>query len=421
MSEGSRRGSVTDLLQCSVDLYVPPSPRHHPPPDPDCWGDSGRAAKHEKNKPADAVRSDPSSVSDIVKTAQSQVMGQRGEKLKVGEQTQNSSRVSDVKVSAHSKAETEVKAAKEKSKPGIKPRRPKPGSGLDQTKPRGAATEKGRPGAKSDKTSLQGHKATSKSVQGPDEDSSLPAPSKPRRAAMTGCSGAYQHAVKAVRGASPEGSVVMLGSVGEQEKPPSPTPAPNQNVNKLSFTIAMAATKMKSLCLRASPRSGHMQGSISIREDAETSSVSLTPSSLQSTKKTQRQRPGRKMFEDAYVITWSQPVLHADQADFRITFDKPKKSPEPPSASAVTSLALTQARVLRVRQSRRRSVGPEIVIPAPESEERDTTAVDWMEWRQTHDRVEQWLKDNAQTEPDESHVVAMLLDPDPRKGALYRT
>ncbi|MPC48505.1 hypothetical protein E2C01_042278 [Portunus trituberculatus] len=97
------------------------------------------------------------------------------------------------------------------------------------------------------------------------------------------------------------------------------------------------------------------------------------------------------------------------------------ESPEPPSASTVTSLALTQARVLRVRQTRRRSVGPEIVIPAPESEERDTTAVEWMEWRQTHDRVEQWLKDNAQTEPDESHVVAMLLDPDPRKGALYRT
>ncbi|MPC81594.1 hypothetical protein E2C01_076219 [Portunus trituberculatus] len=45
---------------------------------------------------------------------------------------------------------------------------------------------------------------------------------------------------------------------------------------------------MKSLCLRASPRAGHMQGSISIREDAENSSASLTPSSLQSTKKSQK-------------------------------------------------------------------------------------------------------------------------------------
>ncbi|MPC57835.1 hypothetical protein E2C01_051823 [Portunus trituberculatus] len=233
MGEGSRRGSVTDLLQYSVDLYVPPSPRHHPPPDPDCWGDSGRASKHEKNNPADAIRSNPASVSNIVKTAQSQATGQRDEKLKAGDQTQNSSRISEVKVSAHSKADREVKAAKEKSKPGIKPRKPKPGSGPDQTKLRGAATEKGRSGAKSDKTSLLGHKAAGKSVQGPVEDSSLPVPSKPRRDAMTGCSGAYQHAVKAVRGASPEGSVVMLGPVGEQESAPSPNLAQNQNVNKL--------------------------------------------------------------------------------------------------------------------------------------------------------------------------------------------
>ena len=62
-----------------------------------------------------------------------------------------------------------------------------------------------------------------------------------------------------------------------------------------------------------------------------------------------------------------------------------------------------------------------MVVPSPESEERDTSAAEWVEWRKTHDRVEQWLKDNAQTEADESHVVAMLLDPDPRKGALYRT
>lgn len=180
MGEGSRCGSVTDLLQSSVDLYVPPSPRHHPPPDPDCWGDPGRTLKHEKDKCADTVQNDPSSVGETLKITKVQATDQQDERPKSGGQTQNSSQVSDAKISAQSKAEAEVKTVKEKNKPSMKPRKPKPGPGPDQTKSRGAATEKGRPVTKSDKTTLQGHKTAGRGVQGTGEDSSLPQPTKLR-------------------------------------------------------------------------------------------------------------------------------------------------------------------------------------------------------------------------------------------------
>lgn len=55
-----------------------------------------------------------------------------------------------------------------------------------------------------------------------------------------------------------------------------------------SFTVAIAATKMRSLGLRGASLSGRMQGATVVRDDAETNSASLTPSSLQSAKKTHR-------------------------------------------------------------------------------------------------------------------------------------
>ena len=179
MGEDSRCGSVTDLLQCTVDLYVPPSPRHQPPPDPDCWGDPGRITKQEKDTSVDAVPNDPSNVSDNSKNTESQATDQRDERLDAKEQTQNSSRVSNVKVGAQNKVETETKTVKDKNKPGMKPRRPKPGAGPDQTKPRAPATDKCRPVAKPNKTTLQGHKTAGRGVQVPSEDT-LPVPSKPR-------------------------------------------------------------------------------------------------------------------------------------------------------------------------------------------------------------------------------------------------
>lgn len=44
------RGSVTELLLSSLELYRPPSPSHHPPPEPDCWEESRRVLRPEKDK-----------------------------------------------------------------------------------------------------------------------------------------------------------------------------------------------------------------------------------------------------------------------------------------------------------------------------------------------------------------------------------
>lgn len=52
-------------------------------------------------------------------------------------------------------------------------------------------------------------------------------------ATMTGCSGAYQQAVRAVRGTSPEGSVVMLGTAGENPTTQTPSQTPSTHINKL--------------------------------------------------------------------------------------------------------------------------------------------------------------------------------------------
>lgn len=78
-----------------------------------------------------------------------------------------------------------------------------------------------------------------------------------------------------------------------------------------------------------------------------------------------------------------------------------------------------QVRVVRVSRLRRRSTTSD-VVPPPEPEEPGKQEAEWLEWRQVHDRVYQWLKDNAAVDADESHVIAMLLDTDHKKGALYR-
>lgn len=177
MGEGERCGSVTDLLQGSVDLYVPPSPRHHPPPDPDCWGETNRAPKHDKDKAADTTLSTSIPGGDAQKTTDGK--DQLEDRSKAREHTENSSRASDRKSTSQGKAEAELKTAKEKNKSGIKPKKTKPGSTPDQGKPRGATTEKVRPGAKTDKTQ-QGNKTPGRGKHGSGDDHSLLPPPKPR-------------------------------------------------------------------------------------------------------------------------------------------------------------------------------------------------------------------------------------------------
>lgn len=80
--------------------------------------------------------------------------------------------------------------------------------------------------------------------------------------------------------------------------------------------------------------------------------------------------------------------------------------------------------MVRVGKLRRRSthISSSDIIPAQETEDRqDREAAEWLEWRRTHDRVLEWLRGNAQVEADESHVIAMLLDPDPKSRGFFRT
>lgn len=177
--EGERCGSVTDLLMGTVDLYEPPSPRHHPPPDPDCWGETNRAPKPDKDKTADTSLDTSTPAGDAKTDTNGLGTDQLEDRSKAREQNQNPSRDSDAKSPKQSKVEEEVRTVKEKNKPGIKSRKAKPGSGPDQSKPRGAATEKVRPGAKSDKTSLRGTKTAERGKQGNADPLLLPPP-RPR-------------------------------------------------------------------------------------------------------------------------------------------------------------------------------------------------------------------------------------------------
>ncbi|KAK8746662.1 hypothetical protein OTU49_017126, partial [Cherax quadricarinatus] len=251
----------------------------------------------------------------------------------------------------------------------------------------------GRPAAKK-KTSSE--KSGSKSVASTDQDTPL----KPRPMAMGGCSGAYHRAVQEVRRVPPEDSVVQLGHPGDDHLILYQTPANHHAINTSSFTVAMAASKMRSLGQRKSVTSHH--GVCVGSWDDDSDRTSLAPSTL-GVRSVERPKPGRKLFEDAYVFTWSQPILTADSSDFTITFDKPKK-----------------VRVVRVGKVRRKSVGSG-VLPPQESEEPAKEEAEWLAWRRVHDRVQQWLRDNTRVQADESHVTAMLLEPDSKKVALYRS
>lgn len=176
--ESERCGSVTDLLMGTVDLYEPPSPRHHPPPDPDCWGETARAPKHDKDKITDTSLNISTPAGDAQTDTNGLETGQLEDRSKAREQNQNPSRDSDAKSPRHSKVE-EAKILKEKNKPGMKQRKAKPGGGPDQSKSRGAATEKVRPGTKSDKTLLRGAKTAEKGKQGTADPLLLPPP-RPR-------------------------------------------------------------------------------------------------------------------------------------------------------------------------------------------------------------------------------------------------
>ncbi|KAG7157770.1 hypothetical protein Hamer_G021458 [Homarus americanus] len=343
--EDERRGSVTGLLQSCVDLYTPPSPRHHPPPEPDCWEEGRRTLRQDKTKPLPNPR-------PIIKKDDPPLLPTPPQKK-----------------NERSDATAEMTVGKKKTSPGHLTRKTST-SALKKTDGGGkVGKHKGKVTVGPDKQVESGKSVTE--VAAADD----PAP-KPRPIVMGGCSGAYQRAVREVRGATPDDSVVLLGLPGDDNVILHPTQPDQLPINIRSFTVAMAASKMKALGLRKGATTKQVV-SAGRRDDHSERASSRKPE--------------------------SQPILAADNRAFSITFDKPKK-----------------VRVVRVNKMRRKSLIAD-VLPPQEDEEPAREEAEWLEWRRVHDRVEQWLRDNTKVDPDESHVVAMLLDPDTKKAALFRS
>nr|XP_045595236.1 uncharacterized protein LOC123756198 [Procambarus clarkii] len=345
MVEQERRGSVTQLLLECVQLYAPPSPNHYPPPDPDCWDDARRPPRQDKSKQLPIIS--------------------RPRNYDQREHTQMIRK--DARIE---------RAVNKHEAATLLP--PEPLSNTDNVNNTDGDMTKVAvaPGGPAGRGTTSGQKP---------------------KGVMSGCSGAYQQAVLEVRGPMPDESVVMLGLPGDE-------PVilhhhhhhqDHQTINTCSFRVAMAASKMKSVGLRVTR---HQVVSSGGRDDAsDTTSLSR---SMVGGRRHDRPRTGKKVFEDAYVMTWSQPILTADGSDFSITFNKPKK-----------------VRVVRVGKVRRRSLAAE-VLPPQEDLEPAREEAEWLAWRRVHDRVEEWLRDNTRADPDESHVVAMLLETDSKKAAL---
>ncbi|KAK7081811.1 hypothetical protein SK128_014332, partial [Halocaridina rubra] len=74
-------------------------------------------------------------------------------------------------------------------------------------------------------------------------------------------------------------------------------------------------------------------------------------------------------------------------------------------------------RIVRVSRLRRKSVA--IEVPPSSVEEPPREETEWVEWRRVHDRVDDWLHANSQVEADESHVIAMLMETDHKKGMFF--
>ncbi|XP_071550979.1 uncharacterized protein [Panulirus ornatus] len=364
MEVGERRGSVTSLLRKCVATYTQASPLQHPPPEPDCWDEARRPPRQARFAANNRLqrKTERTSVTAEVAPGKKDVKQTESNQMKSGNIFHKSDENKTVTKDTTKLSSSSVVAQKKSPNETI---------GVKAIEATAAIQQTGNP--------------------------DIQPQVKRRPRVMGGCSGAYQRAVRKVRGEAPVDSVVLLGLPGEDQVTLHHAEPSQHSFCTSSFTVAIAATKMKALGLRKGTVNRKVVSSGGRDDDSEHTSPLLGG------RRPERPRIGKKMFEDAYVATWSQPILPADDKDFNITFEKPKK-----------------VRVVRVGKLRRKSLGSEVPLP-PEGEEPAKEESEWLEWRRTHDRVQQWLKDNTLIEADESHVVAMLLEPDAKKGALYRS
>ncbi|XP_068208691.1 uncharacterized protein [Palaemon carinicauda] len=196
---------------------------------------------------------------------------------------------------------------------------------------------------------------------------------------MVGRSDVYSQVVEALRKSCTKSEVLLGLPESPKEQVVLREFSLDESVHKISrssFTVAIAAAKMRL----------HYERSLALRTR---------------NKRHDRGKHGKKIFEDAFVTTWSQPILSASKHGFSITVEKTKKP-----------------RIVRVSKLRRRSVALELPKPAEDDAPREEA--EWVEWRRVHDRVTNWLTDNSQVEADESHVIAMLMETDQKKSIFLK-
>ncbi|XP_047483046.1 uncharacterized protein LOC125035029 [Penaeus chinensis] len=332
--EGERRGSVTALLQQAPEYYTPPSPGDYPEPEADCWDDlRPRQRKAQKRRTSEA-------------------------KAK--------------KEESDEAAEGAAAKKKEKDKGAGKKVAPSPAALLGQKKgPAEAKKEDGGKG-KSKKAAKNGRKQGEQA----DGDENGQGNPPPQPVFMRGCSSAYQKAVEQVRGTAVVASIVVLGLPADSGRGKDMRKLLSSSQMDTSSFVAVAASRMR------------MKGA---KEEEDPAEFAALPKEL---KKQEKPRQGKKLFEDAYINTWSHSILPADESLFAITFNTTEKQPTrtPP------------------RLSKQKSV----------DERTEMNPTEWLDWRSVHDRVDEWLKENCRAEADESHLVALLQDLDPKKGHFFR-
>nr|XP_027220803.1 uncharacterized protein LOC113813059 [Penaeus vannamei] len=334
--ESGRRGSVTALLQQAPEYYSPPSPSDYPEPEADCWDDlRPRQRKAQKRRTSEAKAKKEESA---------------------GEEA----------------AEGAAAKKKEKDK-GVGKKGALSTAALLGPK-KGAAEAKKEEGGKG-KNKKAAKTGKKQGEQDGDENGQENPPPQP--VFMRGCSSAYQKAVEQVRGTAVVANIVVLGMPGGdsgQRKEMQKLLSSSQ-MDRSSF-VAMAASRMR------------MKGT---KEDDDLAEFVAFPKEL---KKQEKPRQGKKLFEDAYINTWSHSILPADESLFAITFN-----------SAEKERARTPPRLTKQKSVEERT---------------EMNPAEWLDWRSVHDRVDEWLKENCRVEADESHLVALLQDLDPKKGHFFR-
>ncbi|XP_064104280.1 uncharacterized protein LOC135214107 [Macrobrachium nipponense] len=349
MTAPERRGSVTVILQNASSYCLVTSPREPTKLQPDCW-DEGAVRREEENGAPDEAAAPEGGAPD-------------GGKRAAKRDPQSSSPTKSKTQGKRKEEPTRVRSSSSSSSPSSAKRKEE---------------DVGKRGAGEGNLRKQSLKKRIK--EDPQEESSPVADQYEKvYDLMVGRSEVYSQVVEALRKSCGKSKVLLGLPDSPKEQIVLREFSLDENVHRISrssFTVAVAAAKMRL----------HYERALALRAKS---------------KRHDRGRHGKKVFEDAFVTTWSQPILSASKQGFSITFEKAKKP-----------------RIVRVSKLRRKSVALELPKPAEDDAPREEA--EWVEWRRVHDSVTNWLADNSKVEPDESHIITMLMEADQKKSIFLK-